>query len=134
VSLDSPKVGEREAAATLNAVLGCNARRGVQYRGGPDSPDLVTDFPGLHFEVKRTERLKLWEALSQAETDAKGTVPVVLHRANNRPWVAIVRLADIGILSAILRSTHTPSLNLSGTSGDRPSVSVGSTDVEAGSR
>ena len=35
--------GEREAAAELGALLGVDARRGVQYQGGPGSPDVVLD-------------------------------------------------------------------------------------------
>ena len=95
-------VGEREAAEKLNEVLGTKFRRGRQYCGGPESPDLVGDLPGLHVEVKRCERLRLYEALSQAERDASGSqVPVVMHRSNRKPWVVVVaadyliRLLDV---------------------------------------
>ena len=95
--------GEREAAAILNEVLGTQFRRGCQYRGGPDSPDLADDIPGLHLEVKRTERLRLWEALRQAREDAGvDQVPVVIHRANRRPWVLIVEADQlIRLLDAV---------------------------------
>jgi hypothetical protein len=33
--------------------------------------------------------------LEQAIADAGDHIPVVLHRANKRPWVAIVRLDDL---------------------------------------
>ncbi len=95
--------GEREAAAKLNEVLGTRFRRGCQFRGGPDSPDLAGDVPGLHVEVKRTERLRLYDALSQAERDASvDQVPVVMHRASRKPWVLIVE-ADmlIRLLDAV---------------------------------
>ena len=39
--------GEREAAAKLNEVLGTHLHRGRQYHGGPESPDLAGDLPGL---------------------------------------------------------------------------------------
>jgi hypothetical protein len=55
----------------------------------------VTDIDVLHFEVKRAERLRLYEALDQAIADACCRIPVVLHRANERPWVAIIRLEDL---------------------------------------
>ena len=94
--------GELEAARKLNEVLGTNFHRGRQYHGGPESPDLAGDLPGLHVEVKRVERLRIWEALEQARTDAGvDQVPVVMHRANKRPWVMIVeadyliRLLDV---------------------------------------
>ncbi len=89
-------VGEREAAGKLNEVLGTKFRRGRQYAGGPESPDLAGDLPGLHVEVKRCERLRLYEALSQAERDAAVTqVPVVMHRASRRRWVVIVAADDL---------------------------------------
>ena len=85
------KRGEREAAAELAQVLGVAARRGVQYQGGPDSPDVVLDGVAIHVEAKRTERLTLWPAIDQARDDAPaGAVPVVWHRANRRPSVVIV--------------------------------------------
>ena len=94
--------GEREAALKLNEVLGTQFHRGRQYHGGPDSPDLAGDIPGLHVEVKRTERLRIWEAVSQARSDASvDQVPVVMHRANRKPWLVIVeaelliRLLDV---------------------------------------
>jgi len=87
--------GELEAAAKLNEVLGTRFHRGRQYHGGPESPDLAGDIPGLHVEVKRTERLRLWEAVHQARADASvDQVPVVMHRANRKPWVVIVE-ADL---------------------------------------
>ncbi len=88
--------GEREAAAFLNEVLGTRFHRGRQYHGGPDSPDLAGDLPGLHLEVKRCERLSLYKALSQAQQDADvAQVPVVMHRANSKPWVMIVEVDQL---------------------------------------
>ena len=88
--------GEREAAAALNEVFGTRFHRGRQYHGGPDSPDLAGDMPGLHIEVKRVERLSLYPAMFQARRDAApDQVPVVMHRANNRPWLIVVEIADL---------------------------------------
>ena len=88
--------GEREAAEKLNEVLGTRFHRGRQYHGGPDSPDLAGDLPGLHVEVKRCERLSLYKALTQARQDASVTqVAAVMHRANGKPWVVIVQADDL---------------------------------------
>jgi len=87
--------GERELARELSRLLGVEARRGCQYHGGPGSPDIAADIPDVHIECKRTERLRLYEALEQASDDAGGKVPVVVHRQNYKPWVAIVRLDDL---------------------------------------
>lgn len=92
-SRDKGKRGERELAGKLRE-HGFDARRGVQYHGGPDSPD-VTGLEGVHIEVKRVERLSLYDALSQAKADAGlGEMPVVMHRRNNCEWVVIQPLED----------------------------------------
>lgn len=86
------KVGELEASKAWAEAFRCEARRGQQFAGGADSPDIVHSVPGVHLEVKRTERLHLYDALEQAQSESGGSCPVVLHRANNRQWVAIVPL------------------------------------------
>jgi len=91
MSKNKGKRGEREAAAELGVVFGVDARRGVQYQGGPDSPDVVLDGVPVHVEAKRTERLALWAALDQATSDAPaGSVPVVWHRCNRRASILIL--------------------------------------------
>jgi len=94
-SLTKGKIGERELASELRRLFGIEARRGVQYSGGVDSPDVVTDIPGLHCEVKRTERLSLYPAMRQAIRDAGDKLPMVFHRQNREDWVAIIRLNDL---------------------------------------
>lgn len=88
------KTGEREAAAALHDVLGIEARRGVQYSGSPDSPDVI-GWPGVHIEVKRVERFNAYEAMTQAVNDAEQNMPLVLHRRNRGEWLAVIRLADL---------------------------------------
>lgn len=97
-SRDKGKRGEREAAEALREHLGVQARRGVQYHGGPGSPDLATSLPGVHFEVKRCESLSLYAAMDQAARDAAGKIPVVLHRRNGKEWLVVVQLRDLKAL------------------------------------
>ena len=86
--------GEREFANLLRS-HGIHARRGQQFSGGPESPDVVADLPGFHFEVKRTERLNLYDAMAQAIGDMKkGDIPVVAHRKNNEEWVVVLPAED----------------------------------------
>ena len=102
-SRDKGARGERELADELRRLFGVEARRGQQYCGGADSPDVITDFDGVHLEVKRTERLSIYPAMKQAINDAGGKIPVVCHRQNNKEWLAIVRLSDLQKLaSAVL--------------------------------
>ena len=87
--------GERDAAKAWAELFGF-ARRGQQFSGGQESPDIVTDIPGIHVEVKRTERGNPYSWLNQACADAgPEQCPLVLHRRNNQDWICIVRLTDV---------------------------------------
>ncbi len=89
------KVGEREAAKEIQRVLRVSMRRGVQHAGGPESPDVV-GLDGVHLEVKRVQSLNLESAMNQAVRDCGGgSVPVVMHRKNNRPWLWTFRFDDV---------------------------------------
>jgi len=88
------KTGELDFAAALKEV-GFDARRGVQYSGTPDSPDVISEaLSRFHFEVKRTEKFRLYEAMGQAIAEAGGKVPVVAHRRNRGGWLTVMRLED----------------------------------------
>jgi hypothetical protein len=55
----------------------------------------------IHSEVKRQERLQLWQWIAQAEQEAPpGAVPVVAFRRNRSPWYAAVRLETLAELLA----------------------------------
>jgi len=99
-SRDKGARGERCAAQAWAEVFGW-ARRGQQFHGGSDSPDIVTQFPKLHLEVKRTERGNPYSWLNQAIADASPEqCPLVLHRRNHQEWIVIVRLTDVPRLAA----------------------------------
>jgi Holliday junction resolvase len=94
-SRNKGKRGERQWRDELRA-NGYGARRGQQFSGSPDSPDVVCDgLSWIHFEVKAVERLNIEEAMDQARRDAamskvqgpKSKVPIVAHRRNFRPWL-----------------------------------------------
>jgi len=96
MSKNKGKRGELECAAELRRLFGVDARRGQQFHGGSDSPDAVADIPGVHIEVKRTERLSLYPAMRQAVRDAGADkVPIVFHRQNHEDWLVIIRLNDL---------------------------------------
>jgi len=85
------KVGEREFAALLRE-HGFDARRGQQFAGGADSPDVVSDaLAWLHVEVKRVQNLNLADACAQAEGDSGGKPWIVAHRRNHAPWLITMR-------------------------------------------
>ncbi|MDB6057685.1 MAG: uncharacterized protein JWO95_1529 [Verrucomicrobiales bacterium] len=81
------KVGEREFASLLRE-HGFDARRGQQFCGGEDSPDVVSEaLSWLHFEIKRVQNLNLTDACVQAIGDCGGKPWVVAHRRNHAPWL-----------------------------------------------
>ena len=90
--------GERELLHLLEA-HGIPAHRNDQrFIGGVDRPDVYAEVYGvpLHAECKRTERLRLSEAVAQAVHDSNGhALPVVVHRSNRQPWLLTARLEDI---------------------------------------
>ena len=104
-SRNKGKVGEREFAALLRE-NGFDARRGVQFAGGAESPDVVCEaLAWLHIEVKRTQALNLADACAQAEGDCGGKPWVVAHRRNHAPWL-ITMTAEV--FFQFLRGTLPP--------------------------
>jgi len=86
-SREKGKRGERQWRDELRA-NGYMARRGQQFSGSPDSPDVVCDeLNWLHFEVKAVERLNIEDAMDQARRDAGAKTPVVAHRRSFRRWL-----------------------------------------------
>jgi hypothetical protein len=87
------KSGESEVAHLLSDT-GFPARRGQQFKGTPDSPDVVCESLPLHIEVKRTEKLSLYPVIEKAQADAGDQPAVVFHRRNNMPWLTILTAND----------------------------------------
>jgi hypothetical protein len=104
-SRNKGKLGERSAAAEIRRLFRTEAFRGRQFSGSDDSPDIITGIAGVHFEVKRTETFRPYDALEQAVRDAGENLPVVLHKQNRKPWLAIVRLDDLPQLAVQLYLT-----------------------------
>jgi hypothetical protein len=110
-SREKGKRGERQWRDELRA-NGYAARRGQQFAGSAESPDVVCDsLPWIHFEVKAVERLNIEEAMEQARNDCgmrgaecgmtgstspqplspsgegRRKVPIVAHRRNFCAWL-----------------------------------------------
>jgi Holliday junction resolvase len=77
---------ERAFAAFLRG-LGISARRGQQFCGGAESPDVITDL-NVHFEVKHVEKLNLDSAVKQAKADKPENKDwAVAHKKNGSEWL-----------------------------------------------
>lgn len=98
--------GEREFAAVLKD-RNLEARRGQQFSGGSDSPDVVcSSLTGVHFEVKRVQAGNPYVWLAQAQRDAGKKLPVVAHRKNHKEWIAILPMDVLLDLLIIREGLH----------------------------
>ena len=78
--------GERMWRDELRAA-GFTARRGQQFAGGADSPDVICEqLSGLHQEVKFVETLSLEKACEQAQRDGAGKPWIVAHKKSRSSW------------------------------------------------
>ena len=87
---------ERQWRDMLRAAGFLKARRGRQYSGSPDSPDVICpELAWVHMEVKCVEHLNLRDAMEQSIRDAGDTeVPIVAHKRNNSEWLVTMRAED----------------------------------------
>lgn len=92
--------GERDASKFLQSLGFADARRGQQFKGTPDSPDVqCSALDWVRVEVKSYGTLPgpalLDQWWDQAETEARdaGRQPALLWRANRQPW-RLVFVAD----------------------------------------
>jgi Holliday junction resolvase len=93
-SRNKGKRGELEFAHYLTDA-GFPARRGQQFSGGKESPDVVCESLPVHWEVKRTEAGNPYNWLDQAIDDAGADkIPVVAHRRSAKAWMAILPMKD----------------------------------------
>jgi hypothetical protein len=100
--------GERQWRDELRAA-GYDARRGQQFSGSPDSPDVVCgSLPWAHFEVKLVERLNIYEAMEQAIRDGRSKIPFVVHRRNHWPWLVTM---EAGTFFRLLRGDFQPRMH-----------------------
>ena len=86
--------GERQWASYCRE-QGFDARRGQQFKGTADSPDVVSEsMKAFHAEVKRVERLDLQGAMDKAIMEAGDKIPYVAHRRNNHDWLVTMKAED----------------------------------------
>lgn len=113
--INSRKKGSRGELELCHFIIsnGFDARRGQQFKGTPDSPDIVSEMLagiGIHIECKRVESGNLYNWLEQAKKDAGSAVPIVMHRRSDKPWVAIL---DLEQFLSFIQTTYP--LHLKGT-------------------
>lgn len=78
---------------------GIPAKRGWQSRGGgKEEADVMIDLP-YHIEAKALARSAVYKYMEQAVMDSgkggiNGDVPVVILKADRKPWLAIMLAED----------------------------------------
>jgi hypothetical protein len=82
--------------------MGLDARRGQQFKGGPDSPDVIVDWPDwwkgkrFSFEVKRKNATNLRADLDRARLDAPPSeIACVWQRPNAQPWYLMASAGEL---------------------------------------
>lgn len=87
------KRGELEIAHFFQK-HGYDARRSQQYAGINNDADVV-GVPGIHLEIKRTEKLHLQAAMEQSISEARADEkPVVMHKKNHTKWLVTMPLIE----------------------------------------
>ncbi len=96
MSREKGKRGEREFAAILRKMGFSDARRTAQFCGKPGTAADVVGVHGLHFEVKRCERIQIMDWMHQAMVDSAMTndIPVVAMKKNCEPWLVTMLATD----------------------------------------
>ena len=90
--------GEREFIHLHLAPYWPAAKRNLDQFGA-DKRDAL-ECAGVHWQIKRTEKLAIWAALHQAESEAIGNdVPVVAFRRNRSGWYVA---APAGFVCALI--------------------------------
>ena len=87
--------GERMLAQVLRD-WGYEARRGQQFAGGTDSPDVVApEFP-WHIEVKNTKTVQLMKWMEQSKNDSPWDKEhCVCYKPPGKPWVFVCELEPL---------------------------------------
>jgi Holliday junction resolvase len=86
-------LGEREFARLCRDEGFDSSKRGQQFHGGEDSPDVI-GLPSIHVEVKRREDVSLVASMAQSSREkGERELPIVAHRKNRQRWM-ITMYAD----------------------------------------
>jgi hypothetical protein len=102
-SRDKGARGEREAAAVLSAVTGCDLERAA--RNGVDEAEDVMGLPGYHVEVKvysliLPSHIRRWWAKLCAER-IEGRIPLLMRKVDRQDWT--IRIPIPGTTDPLVR-------------------------------
>jgi len=88
------KRGELEVVHLLKS-YGFEARRGQQFKGTEDSPDVIHSMKGFFIEVKLRQAFNLHATIHQADMEAADNESaLVFHRKNGEAWLVTMYAED----------------------------------------
>ncbi len=93
-SCQKGKRGEREVVDLLRS-FGFEARRGQQFKGTNESPDIIHNIEGIFIEVKLRQHLNLHAAFEKACSEKSDfDTAVIFHRKNKERWLVTMGAED----------------------------------------
>jgi len=98
------KVGELEFCHFMADNFDIPLQRSQQYCGVAGDADVI-GLEGVHFEVKRVEKLNIDNAIEQAKNDSKDNqIPIVAHRKNRKEWLLTITATDLKSFADLFNS------------------------------
>ena len=93
--INSKQKGKRIERFFVNFLkeLGLTARRGQQFKGTEDSPDIIVKEwkTYIHIEVKGGKKLNIFKALQQAVDDkSEEEIPIVFYKQDHKEPIVIL--------------------------------------------
>lgn len=95
--MNSREKGKRieRLLASMFTRAGWPARRGQQFKGTPDSPDVIVEDLPLTVECKGREVWSIYNWIVKVRHEAKpGTLPLLCCKKNHSEFLAIMTLDD----------------------------------------
>ena len=97
--INSKAKGKRNELAWVHLLKAAgypSARRGQQFKGTEDSPDIICpELDMIHFECKSGSRIDIWKTLKQAHNDkAQEELAVVAAHKDREPWIVCMTAED----------------------------------------
>jgi Holliday junction resolvase len=98
--------GEREICRVLRDAGWPEAARTSDGRSQHGRGD-IAGVPGVVFEIRRTEKLNIWQAIDDVQRQAAdGELPVVVFRRNRSGWWAAIPLERLVELLPAIALAH----------------------------
>ena len=99
MAIKSKAKGKKNELAFVNLLKAAgypSARRGQQFQGTEESPDvLCSELPIIHFEIKSGARPNPWLALKQCANDkGQNQLSVVGVHKDREPWIICMTAED----------------------------------------